>query len=212
MGWVKLSSLSGGQIIASWGNSDTSGSYARWAAYVENATGDMAFFQSNGSSVSSTNDGPDVPINTWNHLVWIRSASGVHFYLNGDNHIFETAGARNINNSDNELIVGADYGYLTPAENTSLALLRISATAPSPEQIKLKSTRTRRCYSKRMPKPRYTAQSDAVTALAYDDSTELLHVGTSAGRSVFQGLRRVDNTTTAVGAAISASNGLVADE
>jgi len=29
---------------------------------------------------------------------------------------------------------------------------------------------------------------------------------------VFQGLRRVDNTTTAVGAAISASNGLVADE
>ena len=54
--------------------------------------------------------------------------------------------------------------------------------------------------------------SDAVTALAYDDSTELLHVGTSAGRSVFQGLRRVDNTTTAVGVTISASNGLVAED
>jgi len=40
----------------------------------------------------------------------------------------------------------------------------------------------------------------------------LLHVGTSGGRSVFQGLRRVDNTTDAVGAAISASNGLVAED
>jgi hypothetical protein len=54
--------------------------------------------------------------------------------------------------------------------------------------------------------------ADAVTALAHDDTTDLLHVGTSAGRSVFQGLRRVDNTTTAVGAAISASNGLVAED
>ena len=54
--------------------------------------------------------------------------------------------------------------------------------------------------------------SDAVTALAYDDTTELLHVGTSAGRSDFQGLRRVNNTTTAVGSAISASNGLIADD
>jgi hypothetical protein len=34
--------------------------------------------------------------------------------------------------------------------------------------------------------------SDAVTALAYDDTTELLHVGTSEGRSDFQGLRRVE--------------------
>ena len=54
--------------------------------------------------------------------------------------------------------------------------------------------------------------SDAVTALAYDDDTELLHAGTSAGRSVFQGLRRVSNTTDAVGVAISASNDLVVEE
>jgi len=40
----------------------------------------------------------------------------------------------------------------------------------------------------------------------------LLHVGTSDGRSVFQGLRRIDNTTDAVGVAISAQNNLVADE
>jgi len=54
--------------------------------------------------------------------------------------------------------------------------------------------------------------SDAVTALAYDDTTNLLHVGTSAGRSEFQGLRRINNTTTAVTTAISASNGLVTEQ
>ncbi|EDM71038.1 hypothetical protein RAZWK3B_16615 [Roseobacter sp. AzwK-3b] len=54
--------------------------------------------------------------------------------------------------------------------------------------------------------------SDAVTALAHDPVTDLLHVGTSAGRSVFQGLRRVDNTTDAVGTAISASNNLIVEE
>jgi hypothetical protein len=54
--------------------------------------------------------------------------------------------------------------------------------------------------------------SGAVNALAYDDDTYLLHVGTTSGRSVFQGLRRVDYTTTPVGAAISASNDMVVEE
>ena len=53
--------------------------------------------------------------------------------------------------------------------------------------------------------------SNAVTALAYDTDTQLLHVGTSEGRSVFDGLRRVDNTTTAVATAISAVDGLVVE-
>jgi hypothetical protein len=93
----------------------------------------------------------------------------------------------------------------------TLALLRISATAPSPEQI-AKIYEDEKFLFQDGAQATLYGSSDAVTALAYDDSTELLHVGTSAGRSVFQGLRRVDNTTTAVGAAISASNGLVADE
>ena len=48
--------------------------------------------------------------------------------------------------------------------------------------------------------------SDAVTGLAFDDDTDLLHVGTSSGRSDFQGLRRINNTTTAVTTAITAQN------
>ena len=54
--------------------------------------------------------------------------------------------------------------------------------------------------------------SNAVTAVAYDDSNDILHAGTSAGRSEFNGLNRINNTTTAVTASISASNGLVAEQ
>ena len=42
--------------------------------------------------------------------------------------------------------------------------------------------------------------------------TNLLHVGTSAGRSTFDGLQRVANTETPVTTAISAVNGLIAEQ
>jgi len=92
-----------------------------------------------------------------------------------------------------------------------MALTKWSATAPSAEQIKKIYEDEKHLFQTGAQATLY-GSSDAVTALAYDDSTELLHVGTSAGRSVFQGLRRVSNTTDAVGAAISASNGLVAED
>ena len=95
--------------------------------------------------------------------------------------------------------------------NGSLALFRASATAPSSEQILKIYNDEKHLFTEGAQATLY-GSSDSVTALAFDDTTNLLHVGTSAGRSVFQGLRRVDNTTTAVTAAISASNGLVADE
>ena len=58
--------------------------------------------------------------------------------------------------------------------------------------------------------------ADHVSALAYDQSTKLLHAGTTGntrnGRSVFQGLVRIDNTDDTVSTVISTSNGMVAEE
>jgi len=54
--------------------------------------------------------------------------------------------------------------------------------------------------------------SDTVKGLAFDDTNDIYHVGTSAGRSEIQGLNRINNTTTAVTTAISASNGFVAEQ
>jgi hypothetical protein len=93
----------------------------------------------------------------------------------------------------------------------SIALWRISATVPTAEQIAKIYNDEKHLFATNAKATLY-GTSDAVTALAYDDDTELLHVGTSAGRSEFQGLRRVNNTTDAVSAAISASNGFIVEE
>jgi hypothetical protein len=45
----------------------------------------------------------------------------------------------------------------------------------------------------------------------YDDSTDLLHVGTSNGRSVFKGLRRVEQTVNNT-TEIAAQGGLIVEE
>ena len=56
------------------------------------------------------------------------------------------------------------------------------------------------------------ALQGGITALAYDEKTNLLHVGTSSGRSDFNGLRRINNTTEAVTTAISAYDGSIAQQ
>jgi hypothetical protein len=93
----------------------------------------------------------------------------------------------------------------------SLALWRISATAPTADQI-LKIYNDEKVLFQENAACTLYGASDAVTALAHDPDTGLLHVGTSAGRSIFEGLRRVGNTTTSVSTAISASGGLVVEK
>jgi len=109
------------------------------------------------------------------------------------------------------LTIGARNDGSAAWLNGKAALLRISATAPTAEQIKKIYNDEKHLFQENAACTLY-GTSDAVTALAHDSDTNLLHVGTSAGRSVFQGLRRVDNTTDAVGTTISASNNLVVDE
>jgi NADP-dependent 3-hydroxy acid dehydrogenase YdfG len=101
--------------------------------------------------------------------------------------------------------------YSNPSDVTNLALARYALTAPSAEQIAKIYNDEKHLFQTNAKATLY-GTSDAVTALAYDDDTELLHVGTSAGRSEFQGLRRVNNTTDAVSAAISASNGFIVED
>jgi len=102
-----------------------------------------------------------------------------------------------------------DYAFL----NGSLALFRISATAPTADQI-AKIYNDEKVLFQENAKATLTGSSDAVTALAHDPDTDLLHVGTSGGRSVFQGLRRVEEhtgTNSQSLAAISAVDGLVVE-
>ena len=152
--------------------------------------------------------------NVWNHICITRPSSGTATMFINSIPVITGITSGSINVTDGSGVVlgsrGNDHGFY-PLENGSLSLWRISATIPSNEQIK-KIYEDEKVLFQENAKATLYGTSDAVTALAYDDDTDLLHVGTSAGRSVFQGLRRIDNTTDAVGSAISASNGMVAED
>ena len=97
------------------------------------------------------------------------------------------------------------------ATNAKMALARIGHGEPSQKFI-TKMYRDELGLFQENAKCTLYGSSSAVTGLAVDNSNNIIHVGTSAGRSEFQGLTRINNTTTAVTTAISASNGFVAEQ
>ena len=171
-------------------------------------------FQLSGSGFSPLNEAEVsvsyTPVNNWNHFVAVRRGGFMHVYVNGVKH-GNTASSQNVSNTSAKLWVGQRPNSSRPLSNGSMALLRISSTAPTDEQIK-KIYNDEKCLYHENAKCTLHGTSDEVTGLAYDDTNDILHVGTSAGRSEFQGLNRINNTTTAVTTAISASNELVAEQ
>jgi hypothetical protein len=148
--------------------------------------------------------------NVWHHISVVRGSGTVRFYVNGEQKVTGSSSA-DLTNTSAILSIGKRTAGEFNGINGKLALFRMSATAPSAEQIK-KIYEDEKVLFQENAKATLHGSSDAVTALAYDDHTELLHIGTSSGRSVFQGLRRIDNTTDAVSTAISANKGMVAEQ
>ena len=103
------------------------------------------------------------------------------------------------------------HGSAHFGSNGMMSLWKFSTSVPTNEQIK-KIYNDEKLLFQENAKCSLYGTSDDVKALAYDDKTDVLHVGTSGGRSDFRGLKRINNTTTAVTTAISASNGLVAEQ
>jgi len=152
----------------------------------------------------------------WIQIFAVRKDGRLSVYKNGI--LQGTAGSsRNINYSSSShnksLVIGAMYsnGSLGFPYSGDLALFRVGASAPSAEQVKKIYEDEKHLFQENAKATLY-GSSNAVTGLAHDDSTDTLHVGTSSGRSEFQGLCRINNTTEAVTTAISASNGLIAEQ
>jgi trimeric autotransporter adhesin len=202
MGWVKTDSSTGSVLL----NKSASGSNVSPYFEVQLTGGNYTWVGGSGANAKTIGA---VTIGTWQFLTYVRKSGVGYAYLNASLNESE-ADTNNYTSNADVLRVGLRTDGYGPYGG-SLALWRISATAPSPEQI-AKIYKDEKVLFQENAQATLYGSSDAVTALAYDDTTELLHVGTSEGRSVFQGLRRVDNTTSAVGAAISASNGLVAED
>jgi len=152
------------------------------------------------------------PVNdgNWHCLVGTINGTDKRFYLDGNLVASDT-----INNHDMSGITrihvgsyGTTHAY---AHKGSLALLRVSNSVPSAEQVKKMYEDEKHLFQENVKCTLY-GSSDDVKALAYDEVTNHLHVGTSAGRSDFQGLRRINNTTTAVTTAISAHDEFIIEQ
>ena len=145
----------------------------------------------------------------WNHVVAVRKSGVAYIYKNG---VLESSVAATADVSGS-YVTQVGWSTTNPliASLAGAALWRISATAPTAEAIAKIYNDEKVLFQEGAQATLYGA-SDAVTALAHDSDTGILSVGTSAGRSDFQGLRRVNNTTNAVGVAISAAGGMIVEE
>jgi len=145
----------------------------------------------------------------WRHYCFIRRNGRLMCFINGVQKFSSgTAMTDGLGGTSYGLWIGA--GYYAGGVETLLSLLRISATAPSDAQI-LKMYQDEKVLFQENAKATIYGTSEAITALAYDKDSNLLHVGTSSGRSTFEGIKRVSNTTVAVANSISAVNGLIAE-
>ena len=149
----------------------------------------------------------------WQHVCFTLKNGEVRGYLNGYEHAPVVSFSGNIYNQNtggqNGLFIGD--GPVSGHFTGSLALLRISATAPDLDQIAAMYNDEKHLF-KENAKATLAGDDGHVRAMAYDDDTEILHIGTLKGRSDYQGLRRVDETTDEIAFALSASNGMVAGE
>ena len=146
----------------------------------------------------------------WYHIAGVRESGIANLYVNGE-LVGSAAANDNINDTSDGLIIGQSPDNNDWRTRGFLSLLRISSSTPTADQIK-KIYNDERCLYYENAKCTLHGTSDEIKALGFDDTTNVLHVGTSAGRSEFRGLKRINNTTTAVTHAISASNELVAEQ
>ena len=159
------------------------------------------------SAESGWNDGK------WHHYVGVRQGALLRLYIDGrlnNSAVTDVTHSVSWASMSSKVTVGRSNSAANPFTG-ELALMKIAGDAPTTDQVK-KIYNDEKSLFEPNAKCTLYGTSDTVTAVAYDDSTDTVYAGTSAGRSDFSGLTRINNTTTAVTTAISASKELVAEQ
>ena len=202
MGWLNTPSVGGGQYI--FDRSVTHNSSRDFQVWMAADLRYLTIYVAGGQVATTGNN--KYPNNEWFQYCVLRKDNRCIIYINGEEVVNNLSTVSTIASSN----VPTKILY-NMNSNTKSALMRISATAPSPEQVKRMFDDERHLFNENAKCTLY-GTSDDVKAIAYDDETNILHAGTSSGRSEFCGLNRINNTTTAVATAISASNGFIAEQ
>ena len=224
MYWIKVTNNATAQCIFHRGDGDASGWGSGPIIQIEHVGGNHRFFCS--SSAFSNNDVVDInednfPTDVWKHVCMQRSSGKIQVFVDGE--IKGTAAStRNMTNTSANVWIGNRPYQNRPLINAHLALFRFSKTAiprvdgidyrsEHSEEIKRIFNDEKKFFDKDAKCTLY-GTSNRVEAIGVDTIKDVASFGTSAGRSDFSGLSRINNTTTAVTTAISASDGLIAEQ
>ena len=129
-----------------------------------------------------------------------------------DGELRDTGNSNSTNFSDQVVTIG--LGKSQPAEHITgmkLALMRFGA-GKMPDSAMIKYM-----YHQEAPLFRENAKCTLVGTdnqnlkMDFDPDTKLLHVGSTSGRSDFNGLQRINSTTNPVEVALSSSGGIIAE-
>jgi len=148
--------------------------------------------------------------NAWGFLAVLRNNGVTQIWVNG---ILQATGAstQTMTQAGYALNIGqwtTNNGYWI---NGGMALWRVTSTVPSPDQL-MKIYQDELQLFQPNAKCTIYGSSTQVNAFFFDEDTQVLQVGTSAGTSQFQNLLRVGYTTQAVTTGISGTKGMVVSQ
>tara|TARA_B100001769_G_C21842779_1_gene457209 strand:- start:91 stop:720 length:630 start_codon:yes stop_codon:yes gene_type:complete len=208
MGWFWCTYVGGGQNLIMRqdfdlsSNGDSTRHWGVWIAadlqYIAHYVGGNAYHSANNAYENQT----------WNHFCIGRDGKQIKTYINGRLlQQWYSSGSSTVSmNSSHPVTIGYSANSAT-----RLALMKFGKGFPSPRDIEKIYQEERELFSDNVNCTLY-GTSNNVKANCYDGGTGLYHVGTSSGRSDFSGLKRINNTTTAITSSLSASNGLIAEQ
>ena len=203
MGWVKQNWIgSPGACILQRGPAVNSNEFVTYIG----GDGAVLFRVNTSANTLSTGAGM-LPTNQWAHLAFTRTNGVTRIWINGIIHA-TGASTENMNQVGYALNFGqwtTNNGYFI---NGGMALWRASATVPNPDQM-FKIWSDENQLFQINAKATLFGSSEIVGTFNYDDDAQLLHAGTTSGRSSFRGLQRVSNTTTSSSGMISTGKGMV---
>ena len=162
-----------------------------------------------GAGVASTaTSTSSLALNVWNKVDMVRLSTGnILIYINGVLDSNTAATVRSVTSAVNALYVGIDVGLSGPAANEKLALLHLSAGAPTAAQIKSAYEKEKLMFVAGT-KCLLPGTSNDVKSIDYDDSTDTQHYETGEYYGAHKGLVRVDSAA-GVYTSISAKNGAI---
>ena len=216
MGWQKITDLGNySYMVTVYGNSGAN-EVAGLSIHKTGVTnvGSPYFYTSNVGSLAA---GADWRIDDgeWHHICGVVHSNDKYIYVDGQlaNRDPNGAGNRNYSEMDSIHIGGytSNGTSIDYKHRGSIALVKVSRDYTSAAQVKKIYEDEKKLFAPNAKCTLY-GSSDAVKSVAFDKVTETMHVGTPSGRSDFQGLRRINNTTTAVTSTVSASGGLIAEQ